>query len=93
MAELNIVEKAIALEGVDLLSGLTPDQLARIASIASEVRVAPGKVVPDPAKPWTRCLWCWTAAYRWPRMARRFTWRGKMKSWALGPCSTTNRCP
>lgn len=51
MAELNIVEKVIALEGVDLLSGLTPDQLARIASIASEVRVAPGKVVLDPAKP------------------------------------------
>ena len=51
MAELNIVEKVIALEGVDLLSGLTPDQLARIASIASEVRVAPGKVVLDPSKP------------------------------------------
>ena len=51
MAELNIVEKVIALEGVDLLSGLAPDQLARIASIASEVRVAPGKVVLDPAKP------------------------------------------
>lgn len=51
MAELNIVEKAIALEGVDLLSGLTPDQLARIASIASKVRVAPGKVVLAPAKP------------------------------------------
>ena len=51
MAELNIVEKVIALEGVDLLSGLNPDQLARIASIASEVRVAPGKVVLDPASP------------------------------------------
>ena len=51
MAELNIVEKVIALEGVDLLSGLTPDQLARIALIASEVRVTPGEVVLDPAKP------------------------------------------
>ena len=42
MAELNIVEKVIALEGVDLLNGLQPDQLARIASIATEVRLAPG---------------------------------------------------
>ena len=33
MAELNIVEKVIALEGVDLLSNLNPDQLARIASL------------------------------------------------------------
>src|SRR5687768_8152552 len=51
MAELNIVEKVIALEGVDLLSGLEPDQLARIASISTEVHCAPGKVVLDPAKP------------------------------------------
>ena len=51
MAELNIVEKVIALEGVDLLSGLQPDQLARIASISTELRLAPGKVVLDPAKP------------------------------------------
>jgi CRP-like cAMP-binding protein len=51
MAELNIIEKVIALEAVDLLSGLLPDQLARIASIATEVRQAPGKVVLDPAKP------------------------------------------
>jgi CRP-like cAMP-binding protein len=51
MADLNIVEKVIALEAVDLLSGLEPDQLARIAAIASEVRLAPGKVVLDPAKP------------------------------------------
>jgi CRP-like cAMP-binding protein len=51
MAELNIVEKVIALEGVDLLSGLEPDQLARIASISTEVHYAPGKVVLDPAKP------------------------------------------
>ena len=51
MAEMNIVEKVIALEGVDLLSGLQPDQLARIASISTEVRHAPGKVVLDPVKP------------------------------------------
>ena len=51
MAELNIVEKVIALEGVDLLSGLQPDQLARIALIATEVSYPPGKVVLDPAKP------------------------------------------
>jgi CRP-like cAMP-binding protein len=41
MAELNIVEKVIALEAVELLKNLTPDQLARIASIAKEVSYAP----------------------------------------------------
>jgi CRP-like cAMP-binding protein len=41
----------IALEGVDLLNGLQPEQLARIASIATEERYAPGKVVLDPTKP------------------------------------------
>jgi CRP-like cAMP-binding protein len=51
MPELNIVEKVIALEGVELLEGLTPQQLARIASIAREVKYPPGKVVFEPAKP------------------------------------------
>jgi CRP-like cAMP-binding protein len=51
VAELNLVEKVIALEGVDLLSGLQPEQLARIASIASEVHFAPGQVVLDPSRP------------------------------------------
>jgi len=51
MAELNIVEKVIALEGVDLLSNLNPDQLARIASIATEVRYPPEKVILDPSQP------------------------------------------
>ena len=51
MAELNLVEKVIALEGVDLLNGLQPEQLARIASIATEERYPPGKVVLDPSKP------------------------------------------
>lgn len=45
MAELNIVEKVIALEAVDLLKNLTPDQLSRVASIAREVKFAPGRVV------------------------------------------------
>jgi CRP-like cAMP-binding protein len=49
--DLNIVEKVIALEGVDLLKNLTPDQLARIASIAREVRRPSGSVILDPAKP------------------------------------------
>lgn len=49
--ELNIVEKVIALEGVELLSTLSPEQLARIASIAQEVRFGPGKVVIDAEKP------------------------------------------
>jgi CRP-like cAMP-binding protein len=51
MAELNIVEKVISLEAVDLLSSLTPEQLARIATIAQEVRIPPGKVVLEPQKP------------------------------------------
>lgn len=51
MAELNIVEKVIALEGVELLKNLNPDQLSRIASIATEVSLAPGKVVLQPDKP------------------------------------------
>jgi len=50
MPELNIVEKVIALEGVDLLKNLKPDQLARIASIAKEVAFPPGSVVLDPTK-------------------------------------------
>jgi CRP-like cAMP-binding protein len=50
MAELNLVEKVIALEGVELLHSLSPEQLARIASIARVVRIPPGSVVLDPAK-------------------------------------------
>ena len=50
MPELNIVEKVIALEGVDLLKNLSPDQLARIASIAKEIRYAPKKVILEPEK-------------------------------------------
>ncbi len=51
MPELNIVEKVIALEGVDLLKNLNPDQLARIASIATEVLIEPGETVIEPGKP------------------------------------------
>jgi len=51
MPELNIVEKVIALEGVDLLKNLNPDQLARIASIAREVLIEPGETVIEPDKP------------------------------------------
>ena len=41
MPELNIVEKVIALEGVELLRNLSPEQLARIAAIAQEVSSLP----------------------------------------------------
>ena len=51
MAELNIVEKVISLEAVELLSSLTPEQLARIASIAQEVRFPPGKTILEAGKP------------------------------------------
>lgn len=50
MAELNIVEKVLALEAVELLGNLNPDQLARIASIAKEVTLAPGTVLLEPTK-------------------------------------------
>ena len=51
MAELNIVEKVIALEGVELFGSLSPEQLARIGAIAQEVKFPPEKVVLEPAKP------------------------------------------
>jgi len=51
MSERNLVEKVIALEAVELLKNLNPDQLARIATIAKEVRVPPGKVLLEPGKP------------------------------------------
>jgi len=51
MPELNIVEKVIALEGVELLRSLTPEQLARIGSIAREVHFPPGKVILEAGKP------------------------------------------
>ena len=48
MAELNIIEKVIALEAVDLLKNLNAEQLSRIASIAREVKFPPGKIVLSP---------------------------------------------
>jgi CRP/FNR family cyclic AMP-dependent transcriptional regulator len=50
MAELNLVEKVIALEAVELLRSLSPDQLARVASIAQEVHFPPGKVIFEAGK-------------------------------------------
>ncbi len=51
MPDLNIVEKVIALEGVELLSSLSPEELSRIASIAREVKFAPGAVILEAGKP------------------------------------------
>jgi CRP-like cAMP-binding protein len=51
MPELNIVEKVIALEGVELLRNLSPEHLARIAAIAEEVAVAPHKAILEAEKP------------------------------------------
>jgi CRP-like cAMP-binding protein len=48
MAELNIIEKVIALEAVDLLKNLSAEQLARIATIAREVKYPPAKVILAP---------------------------------------------
>ena len=51
MAELNIVEKVIALEGVELLGSLSPEQLARIGTIAHETKLSPDRVILEPGKP------------------------------------------
>jgi CRP-like cAMP-binding protein len=51
LAELNIVEKVIALEGVELLGTLSPEQLARIATIAQEEAFSPNRIVLEPGKP------------------------------------------
>ncbi len=51
MAELNIIEKVIALEAVDLLRNLTPDQFSRIASIATEQKLLPGEAALEPDRP------------------------------------------
>lgn len=51
MAELNLVEKVIALEGVELLGTLAPEHLASIAMVATEVHFPPGRVILDAAKP------------------------------------------
>jgi CRP-like cAMP-binding protein len=51
MAELNIVERVIALEAVELLKNLNPDQLSRIASIAREIKLPGGKLILEPDKP------------------------------------------
>ncbi len=51
MKELNIVEKVIALESVDLLKGLSPEQLARVGMIGHQEYVPPGAVILDPGEP------------------------------------------
>lgn len=49
--ERHLVEKVIALEQVELLSSLTPDQLAQIALIAQEVVYEPERIILSPALP------------------------------------------
>ena len=51
MTDLNIVEKVMALEAVELFKTLTPDQLARIASIASIQRHSPARKIIRPEEP------------------------------------------
>ena len=51
MSELNIVEKVIALEGVELLHNLSPEQLSRIGAIAEEIKAPPGRIVIEAGKP------------------------------------------
>ena len=51
MQELNLVERVIALESVELLKTLTPDQLATIAYIARQLHYPPGREILHPAIP------------------------------------------
>ena len=51
MSDLNIVEKVIALENVELLQNLSTEQLARLASISHEMKFPPQKAVLDAAQP------------------------------------------
>jgi CRP-like cAMP-binding protein len=51
MKELNIVEKVIALERVELFKALSPDQLAAIAALATQEHVLPETVLLDPETP------------------------------------------
>lgn len=51
MHELNIVEKVIALEAVELLQNLTPEQLARLAAIAREAAYPPERIMLEAGKP------------------------------------------
>ena len=51
MAELNLVEKAVALEGVELFGTLPPEQIANIASIATEVQLPPNRLIFHAGKP------------------------------------------
>jgi CRP-like cAMP-binding protein len=51
MPELNLVEKVIALEAVELLGNLSPQQLASVASIAREVTYPPDKMILEQAQP------------------------------------------
>lgn len=51
MPDLNIVEKVIALEGVELFQNLSPEQLARIGAIAQEVRQPPRQTVFEESAP------------------------------------------
>ncbi|MCC7153025.1 MAG: cyclic nucleotide-binding domain-containing protein [Bryobacterales bacterium] len=48
MRDLNVVEKVIALESVELLKNLTPDQLALIAYVARQKSYGPGHVILSP---------------------------------------------
>jgi CRP-like cAMP-binding protein len=45
MAELNLVEKVLALEAVDLFQNLAAEQLAEIASISRETHFRPGETI------------------------------------------------
>jgi CRP-like cAMP-binding protein len=51
MAELNLIEKVLALEAVDLFQNLTAEQLAEIAAISRETHFAPGAAILSAKEP------------------------------------------
>jgi CRP-like cAMP-binding protein len=51
MAELNLIEKVLALEAVDLFQNLAAEQLAEIASISREAHFRPGQAILSPGHP------------------------------------------
>ena len=88
--ELNIVEKVIALEAVELLQSLKPEQLARIAGIATEISFAAGKTVLDPSQPGAALMIVIEGSVELSRNGEVLMVARQTMCWAHGRCSTTS---
>lgn len=92
MPELNIIEKVIALEGVELLRNLNPDQLSRIATIAREVRYPAGKVILRPDTNLDSLYVILDGSVEIGQKNGPLRLPAKTMSWAPGLCSIRRRC-